>query len=156
MGEGKMRNSIVKGMAVLALGASTLIMASGALADEWPFVGGDYWEVTGIDVKDGGSWKYTNWLASEWRKDAEFAKSKGWIKDYKVIANVYSRSDEPDLYLIRIREDVPSGAEGEKRQKEYMAWQKKSLEKLVGESGNRAEYREVMSSSLLQELNFRN
>jgi len=151
-----MRNSIVKGMAVLALGASTLIMASGALADEWPFVGGDYWEVTGIDVKDGGSWKYTNWLASEWRKDAEFAKSKGWIKDYKVIANVYSRSDEPDLYLIRIREDVPSGAEGEKRQKEYMAWQKKSLEKLVGESGNRAEYREVMSSSLLQELNFRN
>ena len=151
-----MRNSIVKGMAVLALGASTLIMASGALADEWPFVGGDYWEVTGIDVKDGGSWKYTNWLASEWRKDAEFAKSKGWIKDYKVIANVYSRSDEPDLYMIRIREDVPSGAEGEKRQKEYMAWQKKSLEKLVGESGNRAEYREVMSSSLLQELNFRN
>lgn len=156
MGEGKMRNSIIKGMAVLALGASTLIMASGALADEWPFVGGDYWEVTGIDIKDGGSWKYTNWLASEWRKDAEFAKSKGWIKDYKVIANVYGRSDEPDLYLVRIREDIPSGAEGEKRQKEYMAWQKKSLEKLVGESGNRAEYREVMSSSLLQELNFRN
>jgi len=151
-----MRNGVVRAIAILAFGASSVMISSGALADEWPFVGGDYWEVTGIDMKDGGSWKYTNWLASEWRKDAEFAKSKGWIKDYKVIANVYGRSDEPDLYLVRIREDIPSGAEGEKRQKEYMAWQKKSLEKLVGESGNRAEYREVMSSSLLQELNFRN
>lgn len=151
-----MRNTIIRTAAVLAIGASSLMISSGALAaDEWPFVGGDYWEVTGIDVKDGGGWKYTNWLADEWRKDAEFAKSKGWIKDYKVIANVHARSDEADLYLIRVREDIPSGAEGERRQKEYMAWQKKSLEDLVGESGNRAEYREVMSDSLLQEMKFR-
>ncbi len=52
-------------------------------------------------------------------------------------------------------EDVPSAAEGEKRQKEYMEWQTKTLEKLVGESGNRAEYRTVMSSSLLQLLTIR-
>jgi hypothetical protein len=143
-------------IAVLAFGASSVMMAAGALADEWPFIGGDYWEVTGISIEDGGGLKYSNWLADEWRKDAEFAKSKGWIKDYKVIANAYPRSGEPDLYLIRIREDIPSGAEGEKRQNEYMDWQKKSLETLVGESGNRAEYREVMSSELLQELIFRN
>ena len=151
-----MRNAIIRMIAVLAFGASSVMMAADALADEWPFVGGDYWEVTGISIEDGGGLKYSNWLADEWRKDAEFAKSKGWIKDYKVIANAYPRSGEPDLYLIRIREDIPSGAEGEKRQKEYMDWQKKSFETLVGESGNRAEYREVMSRELLQELIFRN
>lgn len=150
-----MRKEIIKAIAVLAFGASSLLMASGALAQEWPLVGGDYWEVTGIDIKDGGSWKYANWLASEWRKDLEFAKSKGWIKDYMIVGNVHGRSDEPDLYLIRVREDVPSGAEGEKRQKEYFEWQKKSAEDLVGESGNRAEYREVKSSSLLQVYTFR-
>ena len=150
-----MRNAIIKASAVLALGASSIIVASSALAEEWPFMGGDYWEVTGISIKDGGGLKYSNWLAGEWRKDAEFAKSKGWIKDYKIFASAYPRAGEPDLYLIRVREDVPSGAEGEKRQKEYMDWQEKSLETLVGENGNRAEYREVMSSELIQELLFR-
>jgi len=72
-----------------------------------------------------------------------------------ILANVYNRSDEPDLYLVRVREDIPSAAEGEKRQKEYMEWQTKTIEKLVGESGNRAEYRTVMSTSLLQLLTIR-
>jgi len=140
---------------VLALGVSSMMMASGALAQEWPFVGGDYWEVTGIDINDGGGLKYSNWLAAEWRKNLEFSKSKGWIKSYKVFANVHNRSDEPDLYLIRVMENIASGPEGEKRQKEYMEWQTKTVEQMQGESGNRAEYREVMSTSLLQELKFR-
>lgn len=131
------------------------MFSTGAVAQEWPLSSGDYWEVTGIDIKDGGGWKYANWLANEWRKDLEFAKSKGWIKDYMVLSNVHNRSDEPDLYLIRVREDVPSGAVGEKRGQEYREWQKKSIEKMVAESGNRAEYRTVMSTSLLQVMKFR-
>ena len=74
---------------VLMLGASSMMMASGALAQGWPLVGGDYWEVTGIDIKDGGGLKYANWLADEWRKSLEFSKSKGWIKDYVVFSNVH-------------------------------------------------------------------
>lgn len=151
-----MIKTIRKAILILAFGASSLMMASSAVAEEWPFVEGDYWEVTGIDIKDGGSWKYANWLANEWRKNLEFSKSKGWIKDYMVLANVHARSDEPDIYLIRIREDIPSGEEGEKRTKEYLEWQTKSIEEMVGESGNRAEYREVMSDVLLQEFKFRN
>lgn len=150
-----MKNAIIKAVAVLAFGASSALISTSVLAEEWPFVGGDYWEVTEVKVKDGGGWKYANWLASEWRKNAEFAKSKGWIKDYMVFANVHARSDEPDLYLIRVREDIPSGPEGEKRLKEYLDWQTKSIEKMVGESGNRAEYRTIMSTSLLQVLSFR-
>jgi hypothetical protein len=151
-----MMTSMKKSIFVLAVSASSMMMASGAIAEEWPFVGGDYWEVTGVDIQDGGSLKYSNWLANEWRKDLEFAKSKGWLKSYMVLANVHARSDEPDLYLVRVRESIVSGPEGEKRQKEYMDWQSKSLEQMQGESGNRATYREVMSRSLLQVLEFRN
>ena len=137
----------------------TLVLAvfttSAYAADGWPFMGGDYWEITGIDVKDGGDWKYSNWLAKEWKKNAEFAKSKGWIKDYMIMGNVHARKGEPDLYIVRVMESVISGAEGEKRAKEYMAWVKKSEEELVDESGNRAEYREVTSTMLLQMLVFR-
>ena len=150
-----MKKSIIKSVAILSFAASSWMFSAGASAEEWPLVGGDYWEVTGIDIKDGGGWKYANWLATEWRENLEFSKSKGWIKDYMIIANVHNRSDEPDLFLIRVREDVPSGEEGEKRQKEYLEWQTKSIEKMVGESGNRAEYRTVMSTSLLQILSFR-
>ena len=141
--------------AALVIGTSSMLFAANAFAEEWPFVQGDYWEFTGIDIADGGSWKYANWLATEWRKDSEFAKSKGWIKDYMVISNAHPRAGEPDLWLIRVVEDVPSGAEGEKRTKEYLEWQTKSIEKMVGESGNRAEYRTVMSTVLTQVLNFR-
>lgn len=144
-----------KSLSILALCAASLLMSSSILAQEWPLVGGDYWTVTGIDVKDGGDLKYANWLADEWRKNAEFAKSKGWIKDFRIMANVHGRVGEPDLYLIRVFEDMPSGPEGEERYKEYLEWQKKSEEQMEAESGNRAEYREVMSTVLIQDLNFR-
>jgi hypothetical protein len=150
-----MKNFIKKVGVGAALAASLVMFSANALAEEWPFIGGDYWEVTGIDIKDGGSWTYANWLADEWRKDLDFAKSKGWIKDYMVLANSYARSDEADLYLITIRDSVPSGEVGEQRQKEYMEWQSKSIETMNKESGNRAEYRTVLSSSLLQHLKFR-
>lgn len=151
-----MTKSIKTLVATIALAASGMLISSTSVAqEEWPLVGGYYWEVTGIDIKDGGSWKYANWLATEWKKELEFAKSKGWIKDYMILANVYNRSNEPDLYLVRVVEDVPSAAEGEKRQKEYLEWQTKSIEKMVGESGNRAEYRTVMNNSLLQLLTIR-
>ena len=150
-----MKNILRKAVVVFVFGACSTMLTTNAMADDWPLVGGDYWDVTAIDIKDGGSWKYANWLAEEWRKSAEFSKSKGWIKDYKILANVHARKGEPDLYIIRMRADIPNGAEGEKRDKEYQEWAKKTNEKMVGESGNRAEYREVTSSSLLQELTFR-
>jgi len=147
--------SIRKTLFAMVLGITATMMVADVFADEWPLVSGDYWEVTGIDIKDGGDLKYANWLADEWRKNSDFAKSKGWIKGYMLFANVYGRAGEPDLYLVRIIESVVSGAEGEKRSDEYQEWRKKSFEQMEAESGNRAEYREVMSSELLQELKFR-
>jgi hypothetical protein len=73
-----------------------------------------------------------------------------------VFTNTYPRTGEPDLYLVTVSEDVASAATSEKRQDEYMAWRKKTLVQMQKESGNRAEFREVISSSLLQEMTFRN
>ena len=149
-----MRKTTIKMMAVLTFGAS-ITMSGSALAEEWPLVPGDYWEVTGIDIHDGGGYKYANWLATEWRKLLDFSKSKGWIKDYMILSNVHSRSDEADLYLVTVFESMPDSEESQRRSKEYLEWQTKSIEKMQEESGNRADYRTVMSDSLLRVLNFR-
>lgn len=150
-----MKKSMRRSIFILALGAASLMTAAGALAQEWPLVPGNYWEVTGIEIKDGGALKYTQFLATEWKENSEFAKSQGWIKDYMIFSNVYARANEPDLYLVTVTESIVSGAESEKRQQAYVAWRKKTLEQMMSESGNRAEYREIMSDSLLQELKIR-
>lgn len=140
-----------KATAVLACGAMMILAASAAVADEWPLASGDFWSVTGIKVKDGGDYKYAQWLATEWKKSTDFAKSKGWIKDAKILYNQYPRQGEADIYLITISESIPSGPESDKRGQEYQAWMKKTFETMVGESGNRAEYRTALGSELLQE-----
>ena len=149
-----MRKNVFGIFAVILLSVSAMSIAQAQ--DEPPFIGGDYWEVTGIKTADGAGLKYSRWLAGEWRKNSEFAKSQGWIKEFMVISNVHGRSDEPDLYLIRVFENMATVAEGEERRKAYMAWVKKSMDKMQEESGNRAEYRTVMSTSLLQHMKFRN
>jgi hypothetical protein len=150
-----MRKLIPRAILVLAFGASSMMMAAAAHAQEWPLVAGDYWEVTGVVIKDGGGLKYANFLAGEWRENMEFSKSKGWIKDYMILGNAYARADEPDLFLITIMDSVVSGPEGEKRQQEYMAWKKKTVTQMETESGNRAEFREVKTNFLFQQFKFR-
>ena len=147
-----MSNLFTKSIAVLVCGATTLLTATAAFADEWPLASGDYWEVAGIKVKDGGDFKYAQWLATEWRKNTDFAKSKGWIKDAKILYNVYPREGEADIYIVTITTTIPTGPEFDKRQQEYQAWMKKTFETMVGESGNRAEYRTQLGSELLQEV----
>ncbi|MEI8297071.1 MAG: hypothetical protein WCH32_03510 [Pseudomonadota bacterium] len=140
-------------IAAILVGAATAPAL--ALADEWPMVGGDFWEVTDVHVKDGGDLAYANFIASEWRADQEFAKSKGWIKNYLVLGNAYPRHGEADLYLVVISERLATGAEADKRGDEYLAWRKKTNAQLSKENGNRLEVREILGSALLQEFKFR-
>jgi hypothetical protein len=150
-----MNKWITRMVAVLTLGLSSAIFATSVLADEWPMVEGDLWDVSGIEIKDGGGLAYANFLAGEWRENQEFAKSKGWIKGYMVFANTYPRPDEPDLYLVTITDKIVSGAESEKRSEEYMAWRKKTIAQMQKEGGDRAEFREVTTNFLLEEMKFR-
>lgn len=147
---------IRKTLSVLALGAAAAMTSAVATAqDQWPLAFGDYWEVTGIDLKDGGALNYAQWLATEWKDNLEFSKSQGWIKGYKLFSNVHARAGEPDIYLVTISDSIVSAAEGDKRTEAFRAWKKKTIAQMQAESGNRAEYREVMSDSLLQEMMIR-
>jgi hypothetical protein len=146
---------LTKSVLLLALCATSVLTVTRAVADEWPLVAGDFWDVTAVHIKDGGAFAYANFLAGEWRENQEMAKTKGWIKGYKILGNAYARKGEPDLYLIAITDHIASGAEGEKRQAEYMEWKKKTISQMEKESGNRAEFREIGSNELLQELTFR-
>jgi hypothetical protein len=66
--------SIGKLMTALLLGAAAMLASVGAIAQEkYPLVLGDYWEVTGVKIKDGGGLTYAEFVAGEWKQDGEFA-----------------------------------------------------------------------------------
>ncbi|MBR0553653.1 hypothetical protein [Stakelama marina] len=129
-----------------------LFIAMPAPAQDFPADPGQFWDVTGIELTDGGGYAYVQWLASEWKKEQEFAKSKGWISGYKVLQNTHKRDGEPDLYLVTMYDDMPNASESIAQRKAYFDWQSKSVQKLEEESNGRLKMRRVMGTELLQEL----
>tara|TARA_R110000787_G_scaffold137495_3_gene251062 strand:- start:8046 stop:8498 length:453 start_codon:yes stop_codon:yes gene_type:complete len=138
-------------IATTMLVAAPLALPTVAAAQEFPLVAGEYSNVSGIYIKDGGAFKYATHLAGQWTKVQEFAKSKGWISDYKILINENQRDGEPTLYLMSTFSSIPDAAESERRNKAYDAFMQSSAEQQITESGNRAEYRTVKSSMLLRE-----
>jgi hypothetical protein len=143
----------VKSWAVAVVGVAMLAVATPTLAqEENPWKQGNYWNVSGIHVKDGSGLKYAQFLASNWVKNQEFAKSQGWISSYMVLSNPYPREDEPDLYLIQVFASMPSSDEADKRAQAFREFNKKTMAELQAESGARADYRTMGSQLLLREL----
>ena len=92
---------------------------------------------------------------AQYRKSQDFAKSKGWIKDYYILANANKRADEPDLYLVTVFDHVTTPAEDEAREKEINAFLATSARQGDRESGARAKYRKLGGNMLLQELQYK-
>jgi hypothetical protein len=132
-----------------------MFAASSAAGQNYPFTSGDYEEVGMIDVSDGGGYEYATFLANTWRKNQEYAKSKGWITGYQVLANVHARPGEPDIYLVTSFTMLPDAAEEEKRAAAYREFMKQTDAQMDAASGDRAKYRTVMGSFLLRQLNFK-
>ncbi|HEU0310573.1 MAG TPA: hypothetical protein VFR36_05075 [Sphingomicrobium sp.] len=138
------------------IGAAALAFAATpASAQEVPLIPDDYWECTEIDILDGQFSNYADYLAGRWRSSQEFAKSKGWIKDYMVFSTVNARANEPDLYLCSILERQPSAAEQLVREKEFDAFMQTNSRKEDAAFGARAPMRKVGGSMLMQRLLFR-
>lgn len=136
----------------LAAMAMTLPLAAPLAAQDYPLAAGEYVQMNGIDVEDGeGALKYAQWLATEWKRFQEHAKAQGWITDYGIYANVNARAGEPDLYLVTTFASLPDAAEQERRDRAFDAWSKTTVQQQAAASGNRATYRTVVSSMLLQE-----
>ena len=85
-----MRNGLLKG-AVLAL---TLGLSAPGQAQESSYTPGNYSDVSAIDVLDGQFENYMDYLAGPWKAQQEFAKSKGYITGYQVLANPYARAGD--------------------------------------------------------------
>lgn len=145
-------------LAFTALAAATFAIAMPATAQEadpYPFDGGDYVAVTGIDISDGSELKYANWLAGEWRANEDFAVSQGWTTRYEILINEFPRHGEPDLYLVRYFPQFIDNAEAERRRQVMSARYKRSEQKLLEESAGRATYREVNGSMLLRKMEWK-
>lgn len=142
-------------MAGAMLLAAPVALPKMAVAQEFPLVAGDYTSVSGVFVEDGGTLAYAKHLAGAWAKEQEFAKSRGWISDYKIYFNVDARDGEPNIYLTSTYRDIPNGADSERRNKEWAAWSKKSDAQMDAESGDRAKYRKLRGTMMLQEFTIR-
>ncbi len=136
---------------MMAASVALVALPTIASAQDFPLVGGEYSDMTGITVKDGGGMAYATYLADQWVKNQEFAKSQGWISDYRIFRNVDARDGEPDLYLMVTYPSVPNAAENERRGKVYREWAKKTDAQLRQEAGNRAEFRTERGTMMLQE-----
>lgn len=130
-------------------------LAAPALAQDLPLDPTSYWDVSAIEIEEGQAAAYMDFLAASWKNDQEFAKSKGYIKDYHVLTNAYARKGEPDMYLIVIYDKWYDTAEQQRQQKEYEELKKKSTRTLMAESGGRAKMRTLAGDMLLREWAFK-
>jgi hypothetical protein len=142
----------MRGLILGAIGATMLISAVPASAQNLPLVGGDYWDVTAVKIDDGHFGDYADFLVNKARRQNEFAKSKGWIKAYYILSNNNARKDEPDLYLVTVSDRIPTPAEQIARNKEMNAYIQSDDRKEIAASGQRATYRHITGDMLLQEL----
>ena len=145
----------LKTMIAVTAMALTVPMAAPAAAQEFPLEPGEYSEVSGIFVNDGAEFRYAQHLADVWVANLEFSKSQGWVTDYKIYVNVNPREGEPNIYLMTTFARLPDAAEQERRNAAWREFTRTSVEQQISESGDRAEYRTVQSSMLLQEYTVR-
>jgi hypothetical protein len=140
---------------IAALGAGTMLFATPAVAQDIPLVSGNFWNVSEITIDDGHFATYADHLAGQYRKSQDFAKSKGWIKDYYILSNNNKRAGEPDLYLVTIFDRMTTPAEDQAREKEMNAYLAQTSRQADSNSGNRAKYRHLGGNMLLQEQVYR-
>ena len=138
-----------------ALGAATIAIAVPAAAQDIPLTSGNFWNVSEITIDDGHFSTYADYLAGKWRKQEEFAKSKGWIKDYYILGNNNKRAGEPDLYLVEVFDHMTTPAEDLVREKEMNAFMAQTSRQGEAGSADRAKYRHLGGTMLLQEQVYR-
>lgn len=123
-----------------------------ASAQDSSYTPGSYWEVSMLSIEPGQEENYADYLAANWKRSQEFAKRKGWIEDYHVLANSNPRDGEPDLYLLVRFNEMTTRAQERTREREYNDFMKTTTRDSVAASGERVKMRTQMGSMLLREL----
>jgi hypothetical protein len=145
----------MKSIRFAALAAVSLAFAAPAAAQNDPFMGGDYVSVTGVSIDDGHYMDYASFLSGFYKAQEDFAVKQGWQTSYEILANVHPRKGEPDIYLVRRFKSIPDGAEGERRAEMIRSQVKMDDAQMQAASGERAKFRHVESTQLLQEMKWR-
>jgi hypothetical protein len=143
---------LMRKMMLGALAAATMLWPVSVAAQELPLKSGDYWDVGAVTIDDGHFGDYADFLAAQYRRNMEFQKSKGWIKNYYILSNVNKRAGEPDLYLVTVFDHMTTPAEDIQREKEMNAFLKQTTRQGMAASGQRATYRHLGSDMLLQQM----
>jgi hypothetical protein len=144
----------MRALKLAAFAAVTLAFAAPlpALAQNDPFTGGDYMTVTGVSIDDGHYLDYASFLSGYFKAQEDFAVKQGWQTSWEILANVNARKGEPDLYLVRRFKNIPDSAEGERRAQMIRDNVKMTDAQMEAASGNRAKFRHVEGTMLLQVL----
>jgi len=146
--------NLVRHAAVLAASLS-LSLAAPAVAQEDPFAPGEYLQVSMVTIDDGHYLDYAKFLAGYWRAQEDFMKAQGWITSYEILSNSNKRPGEPDLYLVERMKSLPDGAEQTRRDAVMRDKMKMTEAQMEAASGERAKFRHVTGSSLMQVLNYK-
>lgn len=133
----------------------SLAFAVPAQAQNYPLAEGEYLQVSSVTVDDGHGIDYATFLAGYWRAQEDFMKAQGWITGYEILANYNKRAGEPDLYLVERMKSLPDAAEIARRNEVMRTQMKMTDAQMEAASGERAKYRKVLGSTLLQVLNFK-
>jgi hypothetical protein len=132
--------------------ATAAVSATPTLAQRSNNEPGNYTSISMIKILPGQFENYMDFLAGQWKKQGEYAKSKGYIASYHVLSAVDSRANEPDLFLVIEFKDWPSNAESKRRQDEYVALMKMDEHQMDAASASRGPMRTEMGSMTLQEV----
>jgi len=130
-------------------------VATPALAQRSVTKPGNYVDVSDIKILPGQFENYMNYLKTNWVKQQEWAKQKGYIVSYRILANNYPREGEPSIYLLTEYATIPTNAEIERRQDEYVAMMKMDETAMDAAAEKRGPMRTVGSQTQLQEITFK-
>ncbi len=146
----------MKNVRLAAFAAATLMLSAvPAAAQNDPFMGGDYVSITSVSIDDGHFLDYATFLSGFYKDQEDYAVKQGWQTSWEILSNVYGRKGEPDLYLVRRFKNIPDGAEGERRAAMIRQNVKMDDKQMEMASGDRAKFRHVEGTMLLQELKWR-
>lgn len=143
-----MKNKVLMAMAL----ATAAIATTPATAQRSAADYGNYTDVSGIHVLPGQWENYMDYLKTNWVKQNEWAKKKGYVVSYRALAVTYPREGEPNLVLVTEYKDQPSQAEQKRRQDEYVAFMKMDEHQMDTAASERGPMRKLGSQNQYQEV----
>lgn len=143
-----MKTNLFAGVAL----ALSLAFTAPAAAQESSWLPGGYTDVSAIEILPGQFDNYMDYLAGPWKKQNEFAKSKGYITSYEVLSNPYARDGEPDVFLVVTYSKIYDTAEEIRQQKEFEAFVKADSRALGAQFAGRGTMRKSRGQQQLRQI----